>query len=327
MIISKTPLRISFSGGGSDLENFYSFNGGAVLSSSINKYIYVSVNKKFDEKIRLSYSKNEEVSSIANLKHPLVRETLDFLKIYKGIEITSTADIPSEGSGLGSSSSFTVGLLNTLSSFKKKNLSAAKLAKAACKIEIEICKEPIGKQDQYASAFGGFNLIEFKRNNVVRVRPILCKKETIIDLEKNIHLFYTGKSRKASLILKNQNEELLKNKKATENLIKMVSMTYELETKLNNNDLSLFGEYLHESWMLKKTLSKKISNSFIDEIYNAAINSGAEGGKLLGAGAGGFFLFYAKPKHKKKLLKNLSKLRLMPVTLNTDGSKIIYKSS
>ena len=228
MIVSKTPLRMSFVGGGSDIPAYYHFEEGAVLSTSINKYMYVSVNKKFDGDIRLSYSLTEDVNDVEKIKHPIVRNTLKMLEISGGIEIASMADIPSKGSGLGSSSSYTVGLLNALYAFKNKSISQYDLGKLASHIEINLCGEPIGKQDQYSAAYGGINLIKFHSDESVTVEPIICKKSFINQLEKSILMFYTGRTRSASTLLKEQSENM--NNSIKRSLIKeMASLSYDLK--------------------------------------------------------------------------------------------------
>src|ERR1041385_2009973 len=206
MIISRTPLRMSFVGGGSDLPSFYRRFGGAGGSTAINKFVYITLNEKFDHRIRVSYSRTEEADTVADVQHPLVREAMTLLEVQGGIEITSIADIPSKGSGLGSSSAFTVGVLHALHAHSGRYASAEQLAQEACAIELERCGEPIGKQDQYAAAFGGFNFIEFNADDSVFGEPILCKRETLVQLQENILMFYTGISRSASAILKNQQE-------------------------------------------------------------------------------------------------------------------------
>src|SRR2546423_10248731 len=208
MIISRTPLRMSFVGGGSDLPVFYRKYGGAVVSTAINQFVYITVNKKFDEQIRVSYSKTEEARTVERIKHPLVRESMKLLGLSGGIEITSVADIPARGSGLGSSSTFTVGLLHALHAYAERYASAEQLAREACEIEMVRCGEPIGKQDQYAAAFGGVTFIEFNADDSVFVEPILCKRETIQRLQENLIVFYTGIVRSASAILKKQQAKL-----------------------------------------------------------------------------------------------------------------------
>src|SRR5437016_1471853 len=226
MIISRTPLRMSFVGGGSDLPAFYRKYGGAVVSTAINQFVYITVNKKFDEQIRVSYSKTEEARTVERIKHPLVRESMKLLGLSGGIEITSIADIPARGSGLGSSSTFTVGLLHALHAYAERHASAEQLAREACEIEIERCGEPIGKQDQYAAAFGGFNFIEFNPDDSVSVEPILCKRETIQRLQENLLVFYTGIVRSASAILKKQTA-LIAQKSKQKMLRRMVELAHE----------------------------------------------------------------------------------------------------
>jgi D-glycero-alpha-D-manno-heptose-7-phosphate kinase len=315
---------MSFVGGGSDLPSFYMKHGGAVLSTTIDKYIYINVNKKFDNGIRIAYSKTEEVESIHNIEHKLVKATMELLEISGGIEITSIADIPSKGTGLGSSSSFTIGLLNALNAYKGNFSSSEFLGEQSCKIEIDICGEPIGKQDQYAAAFGGFNLIEFNKNGEVLVKPIITKKETLLEIEQNLIVFYTGLTRNASSILKEQNDRIQNDDQKVTNLLKMVDLTYVLYNEIQNNNTKVFGEILHENWELKKELSNGISNTFIDDCYNAAINSGALGGKILGAGAGGFLLFYVEKNKQKSVINSLSNLKQINFSFENNGSQIIY---
>lgn len=315
---------MSFVGGGSDLPSFYMKHGGAVLSTTIDKYIYINVNKKFDNGIRIAYSKTEEVESIHNIEHKLVKATMELLEISGGIEITSIADIPSKGTGLGSSSSFTIGLLNALNAYKGNFSSSEFLGEQSCKIEIDICGEPIGKQDQYAAAFGGFNLIEFNKNGEVLVKPIITKKDTLLEIEQNLIVFYTGLTRNASSILKEQNDRIQNDEQKVINLLKMVDLTYVLYNEIQNNNTKVFGEILHENWELKKELSNGISNTFIDDCYNAAINSGALGGKILGAGAGGFLLFYVEKNMQKSVINSLSNLKQINFSFENNGSQIIY---
>jgi D-glycero-alpha-D-manno-heptose-7-phosphate kinase len=326
MIISKTPLRMSFVGGGSDLPAFYKRNGGAVLSTSIDKYIYINVNKKFDSGIRVAYSKTEEVDSVSKIEHKLVKESLKYLDISGGLEITSIADIPASGSGLGSSSSFTVGLLNTLNAFNNNYCSKEKLGLESCKIEIEKCGQPIGKQDQYAAAYGGLNLIEFNKDDSVKVTPVIAKTDTIKTIEDNILVFYTGITRSATEILTKQNSEIINNELKNNTLIKMVDLTYNLFNEIQNNNHKAFGEILNENWLLKKSLTDGISNKFIDDCYDTAIKAGALGGKILGAGAGGFLMFYAPKKNHKKIESSLSRLQKVDVKFEKNGSQIIYYS-
>lgn len=324
MIISKTPLRMSFVGGGSDLPNYYRQYGGAVLSVAVDKYVYVTVNKKFDHKIRLSYSKTEEVTSVSEIEHKLVRASLDMLKIEGGIEITTIADIPSRGTGLGSSSAFTVGLLHALHAYQHRYVSANQLGAESCKIEIDICQDPIGKQDQYASAFGGFNFITFNPDDTVDVQPIICKKETIASLQKNILMFYTDVVRNASDLLKKQSTEIKTNVQKQKTMQSMVDLAYALKNSLQRDIIDDFGAILHENWLLKKSVNGDVSNSTIDDWYARGIKAGADGGKILGAGAGGFLMFYAPPDKHEAITHALRELRRIDIQFERQGSKIIF---
>lgn len=325
MIISRTPLRMSFVGGGSDLPAFYrDHGGGAVVSTAIDKYIYVTVNKKFDHGIRLSYSITEEVNRVEEIRHDLVREALKLLGIDGGIEITTIADIPSRGTGLGSSSAFTVGLLNVLHAYQSRHVSSERLGEESCRIEIDICKEPIGRQDQYAAAFGGFNLIEFRQDDSVLTSPIICDPETIRAVESNILVFYTGVTRSASTLLRQQSEDIANSDKKRQWMQRMVGLAYLLRDELQKNNTSAFGEILHENWQLKKNMTAGISNSRIDDIYNAARSAGAIGGKLLGAGAGGFLMFYVPRERHSDVASALKGLRSVPTRFEPLGSRIIF---
>jgi D-glycero-alpha-D-manno-heptose-7-phosphate kinase len=324
MIISKTPLRMSFVGGGSDLPVFYRKYGGAVVSTAINKFVYVTVNKKFDDRIRLSYSKTEDAKSAEKIKHPLVREALQMLGVRGGVEITSIADIPGKGTGLGSSSSFTVGLLNALHAFAERYASAEKLAEESCTIEIERCGEPIGKQDQYAAAFGGFNLIQFNADDSVSVEPIICKRETIEQLQKNLIVFYTGITRSASALLKTQSASVSSSKTKQNAMKRMVKLAHSLKTELQKNNLDAFGEIIHENWELKRSLTTGVSTPAIDDWYTRARKAGAIGGKLLGAGSGGFLMFYAPSSRHEEIVRALSNLPRTALRFEAQGSKIIF---
>ena len=240
MIISQTPLRISFVGGGSDLPAFYRRHGGAVVSTGVDKYVFVTVNKKFDNSIRISYSKTEEVKCVADLEHKIVREALTRLGIEGGIEITSVADIPSRGTGLGSSSSFTVGLLHALHAYQGRYVSREHLGKESCHVEIDLCQERIGKQDQYAAAFGGLNIIQFNSDDTVTVDPIICRKEFIRNMEESIICFYTGWTRNASAILATQSKQMESDKGCRAAMCRMMQLAYMLRDELQNNNLESF---------------------------------------------------------------------------------------
>lgn len=325
MIISKIPLRISFVGGGSDLRSFYehSKEGGAVVSASINKYIYIAVNKKFDNRIRVSYSKTEEAEEISQVEHPIVREVLKKLNI-NGIEITSIADIPSKGTGLGSSSAFTVGLLHALHAYQRKTIVLSDIADMACKIEIDILKEPIGKQDQYGTAFGGLKFLTFHPDQKVSVERIFCLSKTMELMQKNMLLFYTGITRSASKILTKQKANMEEDKQKYRIMKKMVRLAHDLHRDLQSNKINTIGDILHATWMYKREMADGISNPQIDEWYETGRKSGAIGGKILGAGGGGFLLFYA-PLEKHEIIKQaLHTLRPIDFQFEDEGSQIIY---
>ncbi|MGC3959369.1 MAG: GHMP kinase [Verrucomicrobiota bacterium] len=324
MIVVKTPLRMSFVGGGSDLPAFYRRFGGAVVSTAIDKFIYLTVNRKFDNRIRIAYSRVEEPASVAKIKHPLVREAMQKLGITGGIEIMSMADIPAKGTGLGSSSSFTVGLLQALYAYQGQFASADRLGKEACEIEIERCGEPIGKQDQYAAAFGGFNFIQFHPDDSVSVDPIICRRETLKELQAGTLTFYTGLTRSASAILKHQTKALNTEKTKQKMLQRMVKLAHEMRSELQHNNAPVFGEMLHENWELKRQLAAGVSTTQIDDWYNRARKAGAVGGKLLGAGSGGFMMFYAPPERHEAIVRALKELRQVQFGFEPQGSKIIF---
>lgn len=324
MIISRTPIRVSFAGGGSDLQTFYSLLPGAVVTTAINKYIYIAVNRQFDGRMIINYSKTEIVKDIFLIENNLVREGLKKTRIKGGIHVTSIADIPGEGTGMGSSSAYIVGLLNALYAYQGKHVTAKQLAEQACEVEIDILKKPIGKQDQYASAYGGFNFIQFNSNGSVFVDPIICLPETKRKLEKRLMLFYTGITRSADPILAKQNISLKSNKNKQEIMQKMVNLAKELKKSLVNNNLSSFGDILHENWILKQKMADGITTPQVNKWYQLARNSGAIGGKLLGAGGGGFILLYAKEKDHVRIKETLKDLKNVPFTFEQQGSKIIF---
>lgn len=324
MIISRTPLRMSFVGGGSDLPGFYEKFGGAVLSTAIDKYVFVTCNPKFDNGIRVSYSSTEEVSNPDQIRHPIVRATLNLLEFTGGVEITTIADVPSRGTGLGSSSSFTVGLLNVLHAFQGRYASAGRLAEEACRVEIELCGEPIGKQDQYAAAFGGFNLLEFQPGGRVDVTPVVMPAERRQALARQIIAFYTGVTRSARPILEAQSEDVARDLDKQKLLRRMAELAYIMKRELESGNLDSFGEILHENWKLKRSLTAGISNSQIDQWYDIALHYGASGGKILGAGAGGFLIFAADESRHAGIARALSDLRRVDFGFEPLGSRIIF---
>lgn len=324
MIMSKTPCRVSFVGGGSDIAAFYQRHGGAVVSTAIDKYIYIMVNEKFDHRIRLSYSRTEEVDRVEEVQHDIVREALRIFRPAGGIEITSVADIPSRGTGLGSSSSFTVGLLNSLFAFAGRHASAERLARLSSIIEIERCGHPIGKQDQYAAAFGGLNLIRFHPDGTVTVTPVICHPRTVQRLQDNLLMFYTGITRRANDILAEQSAALQETKEAGETMLRMVELAEQLNRELQSDNIDAFGDILHESWMLKRTVASGVSTSAIDGWYQAAREAGAVGGKILGAGGGGFLLLYAPRERHDAIAAALGELRRIPFAFDREGSRIVF---
>ena len=321
MIISRTPFRVSFAGGGTDLAAFYRETNGAVTSTTIDKYMYITVNTRFDDTIRVSYRKTETVSNVEELEHPIVREALKLTGILRGIEITSMADMPA-GTGLGSSSSFTVGLLHALYAWQGKFRSAEQLAAEASHIEIDLLGEPIGKQDQYAAAYGGLNLIRFNEDDTVFVDPIICPPERRRTLFDNLQFFYTGGTRSASAILKQQQKST---SARMDFLTRMRAQADEIrEVLIDGRDLDIFGELLHAGWQLKRQITGGISNSEIDGWYEKAREAGAIGGKLLGAGGGGFLAFYVKPEKQRHVREVLQELRQVRFNYEPQGSKIVY---
>ena len=323
MIVSKTPLRMSFVGGGSDLPSYYRKMGGAVLSTSIDKYMYVTVNKKFDNDIRLSYSITENESSTQKIKHPIVRNTLELLGIKSGIEITSISDIPSQGSGLGSSSSYTVALLHALYAYKGKSASKEELGRLSSHIEIDLCGDKIGKQDQYAAAFGGLNLIEFNEDDSVVVSPVSCKSKTVIKMEESIIVFYTGRTRHASALLSDLSDNMKKTDKRRL-MSNMVSLAYDMKILLENDDIEPLGELLDKNWQLKRQMAVGISDPQIDGWYSKGILAGATGGKLLGAGNGGFMMFFAPKEKHADITRAMKDLQRVPFSFDNGGSKIVF---
>lgn len=323
MIISQTPLRISFLGGGTDFEDYYKKNEGFVVSTAIDKYIFVILNERFDDYIVLNYTNKERVTSVKEIKHELVREALIKTGIKKSIEVTMIADIPSEGSGLGSSSSLTVGLLNAMYMYRGIQVTAEQLAKEACEIEIKHCKKPIGKQDQYIAAYGGLCGIKFLRNEKVDVEKILLSDNERRILGSNLLMFFTGITRSSSDILSEQKERIIKNK-SNRDLHGIKKLAFDARKSIYENKFQNLGDYLNKNWEYKKKLSSNITNSKLDEMYKNAIKAGATGGKILGAGGGGFLLLYCEREKQNKLRKALSKFREMPFLLEKDGSKIIF---
>ena len=324
MIITKTPFRISFVGGGSDLPAFFDKQKGAVLSTSINKYMYISTHQYFEaDKIRCKYAQTETVGHVNELKHPILKTVLSDFNL-NGIEVSSIADIPG-GTGMGSSSSFTVGLLHNLNTYIEKAVSKEELSSGACRIEIELLGEPIGKQDQYAAAYGGLNVIEFNPDGTVIVSPVNIIDEIRDQLNENLKLYYLGNQRSASAILSEQKKNTLAEDKFKA-LKHMVSLVYKLRDSLEAGELEDFGALMHENWLLKQQLASGITTPQITETYYAGLRAGALGGKLLGAGGGGFMLFYAPVQVHKSLDIAMKNVGATPFefSMETEGSKLIH---
>lgn len=322
MVITRTPFRVSFVGGGTDLSEYYIHGHGSVISATINKYMYITVNKRFDNSIRVSYSSTEIVNDVNDIKHDIVREALKMVGIDKGIEITSVSDIPS-GTGLGSSSSFTVGLLNALYTYKGQQWSAHDLAQKACELEIDILGHPIGKQDQFAAAYGGLNYYRFNKNGSVDYKPITFSDKDFQKMSECLSMYYTGITRKADNILAEQ-KNTTGGKTAV--LDYMCNQADLLVNELSNNGFNdSFAIALRNGWERKKSIVNEISNTKIDSLYNLAMENGAKGGKLLGAGGGGFLLFYCDPNNKERMSKALG-LRELPIRFTRHGSRVVFLS-
>ena len=323
MIITRTPFRVSFAGGGSDLATYYERYGGAVVSTAINKYLYLSMHPYFfKDGYFLKYSDVEHANTVDEIKHNIIRETFKLYNI-RGVDLNSSADIPS-GTGLSSSSAFTSGLINICNAYNETYKTKEEIAEEACRIEIDILGEPIGKQDQYACACGGLNFIEFEKSGKVNVEKIYLTTEGYQRLENNLMLFYTGKTRSAGSILKEQKQNMSTDKKKIENLHKMVQLAKDLKNELLRNNIDSMGEILAEGWRLKQSLASGISNEFINENYELAIKNGAMGGKLLGAGGGGFLLFYVKEENHQRVRDALTNLKEMPFKFDNKGTTIIH---
>jgi D-glycero-alpha-D-manno-heptose-7-phosphate kinase len=322
MVISRTPLRVSFVGGGSDLVSFADKHGGAVVSTTIDKYVYVIVTERFEDDIRVSYSKTEIVDSVGKLKHDLVREAMRLAGLPRRVEIVTIADVPSRGTGLGSSSAVTVGVLNALYAYQGILKAPAELAAEASYIEIEVLKKPIGKQDQYATAFGGLQLLRFGPGAGVERDPVVLSDEARRELERSLMLFYTGKQRSASKILTDIDASA-GTKQTKRSLERLRDLAYELYEQMGNGNAAALGEYLHKGWEHTRRLGG-VTNPNLDRWYDDARAAGAIGGKLLGAGGGGFMLFYAPRERHDAIRKALPRLREVSIRLDSTGSRIVH---
>jgi len=324
MIISRAPFRVSFCGGGSDIASFYSKYGGCVLSTTIKKYVFLALHKAFNpNNIILKYSKTEVVSKPQDIEHKIFREVLNSFDL-NGVEITSMADIPA-GTGLGSSSAFTVALLRLIYAYKGLSVSAYKVAKEACEVEIEKLGSPIGKQDQFASSFGGLRFYEFCPDGFVKIEPIIMRKESYQVLQESCLVFYTGDTRSANGILAAETKNLASEDDKIAGTKRLCDLTRSLKTSFENNDIYALGDVLKESWKIKKTLAKGISNPKIDEMYERAIRAGARSGKLLGAGGGGFLLLFVPGEEERANVRAAFKgFQELPFELDQAGCSIIF---
>jgi D-glycero-alpha-D-manno-heptose-7-phosphate kinase len=324
MVVTQTPMRISFAGGGTDLPDFYDVETGAVLSATVDKYVYVTVKRHsvlFNEPIRVNYSRTEQVNTIDEIENDIARECLRFLGFEPPIYVSTVGDMPAS-SGMGGSSAFAVGLLNALHALRGERVSAGQLADEACHIEMQVLKEPIGKQDQYAAAFGGLNLFRFEPGGMVTVEPQRIMNGAVVDLFSNIMMFWTGHQRPASSVLSEQKSNTVSR---IEVLRRMRDDAYELRSLFTGAtiDLEEFGRALHKNWELKRTLASKISNDGINAWYDRAMAAGAEGGKLCGAGGGGFLMFIVKPENRERVRQALSELAVLSLDYEVHGSRVI----
>jgi D-glycero-alpha-D-manno-heptose-7-phosphate kinase len=320
LIIVQTPLRVSLFGGGTDFPSYFHAEGGCVLTSAINKYVFVVVKPRFDTKIRVSYTRTEMVDQVDDVNHELIREALRMTGVTKGIEIITMGDIPA-GSGLGSSSTVTVGSLHALHAMQNRWVSASQLAAEACEIEVVSLGKPIGFQDQYIAAFGGLRFIEFHNDGQITVENVAVEDKILNRLGERLLLYFTGMTRKADTILNDQKEKIGQN---TEILSTLKNMARTARKALVAGELDSIGELLHESWLLKKQLATGISNELLEDSYSAARIAGALGGKVTGAGGGGFLLLYVPPEKREDVRAALHNLRELPFQLEPDGTKVIF---
>jgi D-glycero-alpha-D-manno-heptose-7-phosphate kinase len=324
MIITRTPFRISFAGGGSDLEACYAHQPGAVLCTAIDKYMYLAVKEHFGNEFRVSYSKTEYAPSIDEIQHPIVRECLRSAGAPRPLEIVSMADLPAQA-GMGSSSSFTVGLLHALYASRGEVVTPNVLAEEACRIEIDRLGEPIGKQDQYIAAYGGLQFIRFHSDGRAQVEPVLCSKETYRELDRRLLIFFTGLTRNAREVLTRQNRNTPDRLPVLAELCRIAERMRDVIAA--GDDLDEFGHLLHEAWDTKKRLEASISTPQINDIYLRGLNAGALGGKLLGAGGGGFLLFYCEPARQVALREEIAELREVPFGFSPHGTRIVHEEN
>ncbi|PZR06352.1 MAG: sugar kinase [Archangium gephyra] len=320
MIISRAPVRFSLGGGGTDLPSYADAHGGFLVAAAINRYVYVGANPRFYKSIRLMYSSTQDVNSLEEIDHRLFREALRFVGIKDSIELVSIADVPGN-SGLGSSSTFTVALLNALHTFRGEYVSTEQLAREACHIEMNILKDPVGKQDQYIAAFGGITAFTFNTDGSVETERLPISPETVDELERNLVIFYSGVERKAADVLSEQRKNITSNSDAAvQRMHRIKQLGYDTKRILLSGELDQYGELLHEHWTNKRKLASNMTDSSIDEHYEAARKAGAIGGKLMGAGGGGFFMFYARPGDRRKVYEAMASRGLQPLRFHFEMS-------
>lgn len=328
MIVSRAPVRFSLGGGGTDLPSYSSEHGGFLVAAAIDKYVSVTANRRFYETIRLSYSRTEIVDRVDDVEHPIFREALRYVGVEQGIELTSVADVPAN-SGLGSSSAFSVALLNALHAFRREFVSNAQLAREACELEIERLGAPIGKQDQYISAYGGLTAFHFNTDGTVEAERVNVRPDIVAELEHNLLIFYSGIERSANSVLSEQKKTISSNTDgAVQRMHRIKQLGYDTLRILTRGDLDQYGELLHEHWTNKRKLAANMSDSTIDEHYEAAREAGAIGGKLMGAGGGGFFMFYSRPETRRALYAAMCNRGLRPLhfRFDFDGARIVSNS-
>jgi len=325
MIVSRAPVRFSLGGGGTDLPSYANEHGGFLVAAAIERYVFVAANRRFYDTIRLAYSKTETVESVEQIEHRIFRETLRYSGVKSGIELVTVADVPSN-SGLGSSGAFTVALLNALHAYNRNFVSTEQLAREACEIEIDILKEPIGKQDQYIAAYGGITAFTFNKDGTVLPERVDVSPDVVDELESNLSIFYSGIERSASAVLAAQGKHIKENKDdAVKRMHRIKELGYETRDLLLKGDIDRYGEMLHEHWNNKRKLAANMTDPVIDEHYEEARKAGAIGGKLMGAGGGGFFMFYTRPADKRRLWDVMTKRGLKPLRFrfDHDGARIV----
>jgi D-glycero-alpha-D-manno-heptose-7-phosphate kinase len=325
MIISRTPFRVSLVGGGSDLAQYYRVRPGGVVAMAIKRYMYVTVNKRFDSSVRVSYTRTEIAKNTASITHDLIREAMKMVGVCGGIEITTIADLPA-GIGLASSSTVTVGALNALYAYTGRHVSAEELARRACQIEIDVLGKPIGKQDQYLAAYGGFQYVRFQSDDTVEVNPIICSPKASRALQSRLLLFYTGVQRSADAVLAEAKRRINSNGHVQASLDQAVWLSEELRSQLLRNETAHVGQILDRAWELKKRMGSRVTNGRLDRMYRTARRAGAEGGKVLGAGGGGCLLLHAPPRAQAPVRRAMKDAGLVeiPFAIEPEGSKIIY---